>query len=60
MQIKKFINEVTNEMQFVKWPTRKMVLVSTLAVLVVSLLAATLLGGTDYALQHLLTQFVTL
>ncbi len=58
MQIKKFISEVLNEMKFVKWPTRNMVIVSSVSVLVVSILAASILGGADYGLQKLLTKFV--
>lgn len=58
MQIKKFINEVLNEMKFVEWPTKKVVMASTMAVLVISFFAAVYLGGADYELQRLLAKFV--
>lgn len=58
MQITKFIRDVRNEMRHVKWPTRKMIIGSTIAVLVISFLTAIYLGGEDVLLQKLLTKFV--
>jgi preprotein translocase SecE subunit len=58
MQITKFIKEVKGEMKHVKWPTKKMVLGSTLAVLLISALVAGLLAGEDMLLQKMLTKFI--
>ncbi len=58
MQITKFIKDVRNEMKYVKWPTRKMIIGSTIAVLVISFLTAVYLGGEDFLLQKALTKFV--
>lgn len=58
MQIMKFIKEVRGEMKYVKWPTRNMILGSTVAVLLISAVVAALLSGEDMLLQKLLTKFV--
>jgi preprotein translocase SecE subunit len=54
----KFIKEVRGEMKYVKWPTRNMILGSTVAVLFISAVVAALLSGEDMLLQKLLTKFV--
>jgi preprotein translocase SecE subunit len=53
----KFINEVRNEMKFVKWPTKKMVIVSSIAVIVISGFLAVFLGGIDFGLHKLLASY---
>ena len=58
MQILKFIKEVRNEMDNVKWPTRKMVIGSTIAVFFISALAAAYLGGADMLLQKFLAKII--
>lgn len=54
----KFIKEVKNEMKYVKWPTRNMIIGSTIAVLLISAVVAGLLSGEDMLLQKMLTKFV--
>lgn len=58
MQIRKFIKEVKEEMKYVKWPTKKMIIGSTVAVLLISFVVAIYLGGEDILLQKLLTKFI--
>ncbi len=55
----KFINEVRAEMAFVKWPTRRMVIVSAVAVVIISAFLAAFLGGVDFGLHKLLAKFFT-
>ena len=55
----KFINEVRAEMVFVKWPTRRMVIVSAVAVVIISAFLAAFLGGVDFGLHKLLAKFFT-
>jgi preprotein translocase SecE subunit len=59
MQIKKFIKEVLAEMEHVKWPSRKMIIGSTIAVFFISALTAAYLGGADVLLQKLLAKVVS-
>lgn len=54
----KFINEVLNEMQFVKWPTKRAVIASSFAVLVISVFMSIFLGAVDFGLQELLAKFI--
>ncbi len=58
MQIIKFIKDVRNEMKYVKWPTRNMILGSTVAVLLISAVVAALLSGEDMLLQKLLAKLL--
>ncbi len=58
MQITKFIKDVRNEMKYVNWPSRNMIIGSTIAVLLISAVVASLLSGEDMLLQKLLTKFV--
>jgi preprotein translocase SecE subunit len=58
MQITKFIKEVIGEMKNVKWPSKRMIVGSTIAVLFISFLTAVYLGGEDFLLQKALTKFV--
>ncbi len=58
MQILKFIKEVRGEMNHVKWPTRKMIIGSTIAVFFISALTAAYLGGADILLQKLLAKIL--
>jgi preprotein translocase SecE subunit len=56
--IKQYLREVRNEMTFVKWPTRKMVIGSTFAVFVISFLVAIYLSGLDMGLQKALAYII--
>lgn len=56
MNIKKFYKEVMAEMKNVKWPTKRMVMYSTLTVIVLSIVIASYLGGVDFGLQKLLVK----
>ena len=58
MQIVKFIKDVRNEMKYVQWPTRNMILGSTVAVLLISAVVAALLSGEDMLLQKLLAKLL--
>jgi preprotein translocase SecE subunit len=58
MQITKFIREVKGEMKYVKWPTRNMIIGSTIAVLLISAVTAALLSGEDMLLQKLLAKLL--
>jgi preprotein translocase SecE subunit len=58
MQIIKFIKEVKGEMKYVKWPTKRMIIGSTIAVLLISAVVAAMLAGEDMLLQKMLTKFV--
>ena len=58
MQITKFIKDVRNEMKYVKWPTKRMIIGSTVAVLLISAVVAALLAGEDMLLQKLLAKFL--
>lgn len=51
MKINKFLNEVRAEMKHVKWPTTKMALASTFAVIFISVLVGAYLWGLDTLLQ---------
>jgi len=53
-----FIKEVYAELKFVKWPTRKMIIASTVAVIFISFVVAIYLAGLDIVLQKLLAKFV--
>ena len=44
-------------MKFVKWPTKKMVIVSSIAVIVISGFLAVFLGGIDFGLHKLLASY---
>ena len=54
----KFLKEVRAEMQFVKWPTRRAVIASAIAVLVISVFMALFLGGIDLGLRELLAKYL--
>lgn len=54
----KFINEVLSEMQFVKWPTRRAVIASSIAVLVISIFMSAFLGGVDFGLREALAKLL--
>lgn len=53
-----FIKEVRAELKHVKWPTRKMVIASTIAVILISIVVALYLYGLDLVLQKLLAKFL--
>ena len=57
--IKQFINEVIAEMKNVRWPTRKMAVGSTIAVLLISIIVAAYLGVLDIELKKALAYIVT-
>ena len=58
MQITKFIKDVRNEMKYVKWPSTKMILGSTVAVLLISISIGVYLGALDIELKKLLAYLV--
>ena len=58
MKINKFINEVRDEMKYVKWPTRKMVMGSTLAVILISVSVGAYLGVLDHEFKLFLAYLV--
>jgi preprotein translocase SecE subunit len=53
-----FFKEVRAELKHVKWPTRKMVIASAVAVILISIVVAIYLSGLDLTLQKLLAKFV--
>lgn len=53
-----FVKEVRKELKHVKWPTRKMVIASSVAVIFISIIVAVYLAGLDLVLQKLLAKFV--
>ena len=55
MNILSFIKSVRAELVYVKWPTKKMVVYSTLAVIVISTVVALYLGGVDILLKKLIS-----
>jgi preprotein translocase SecE subunit len=55
MNILSFIKSVRAELVYVKWPTKKMVAYSTLAVIVISTIVALYLGGVDILLKKLIS-----
>ena len=58
MNIISFIKSVNAELAFVKWPTKKMVAYSTLAVVIISALVAIYLSGIDIILKKLIAQIL--
>ena len=54
-----FIQEVLAEMKHVKWPTRKMAIGSTVAVLIISVIVGIYLGALDLELKKLLAYLVS-
>ena len=54
MKINSFIKEVLAEMKNVKWPTNRMAIISTLAVIIISVLVGAYLYGVDTILKSLL------
>ena len=56
----KFIKDVRSEMKFVKWPTRKMIIGSTIAVLVISIIVGAYLGALDLGLKKVLAYLVNM
>lgn len=54
-----FIQEVLAEMKYVKWPTRKMAIGSTVAVLIISVIVGIYLGALDLELKKLLAYLVS-
>lgn len=55
MNILSFIKSVRAELVYVKWPTKKMVVYSTIAVIVISTIVALYLGGVDILLKKLIS-----
>lgn len=53
-----FFKEVRAELKYVKWPTKKMVIASAVAVILISIVVAIYLSGLDLVLQKLLAKFV--
>ena len=53
-----FLKESRIELKKVTWPTREETIRYTMAVIVISLALAALLGGADFIFKALLTRFV--
>lgn len=53
-----FLKESRTELKKVTWPTREETIRYTVAVIVISLAIAALLGGADFIFKALLTKFV--
>lgn len=53
-----FFKDVLKELKHVKWPTRKMVIASSVAVIFISIIVAIYLSSLDLVLQKLLAKFV--
>ena len=53
-----FLRESRIELKKVTWPTREETIHYTVAVIVISLAIAALLGGADFIFKTLLTKFV--
>lgn len=53
-----FLKEVKLEMKKVNWPNRQEVFKYTLAVILISFVVATFLGGFDFLFQFLINKFV--
>lgn len=60
MKIKHFIKEVIGEMDHVKWPTRKMAIGSTWAVILISVAVGAYLGVLDLFFKKALSVLVNL
>lgn len=58
MKISEYVKETRDEMAHVTWPSRKQALLYALAVVLVSILTAFLLGLFDYIFGRLLTLLV--
>ncbi len=58
MKIKKFINEVLAEMKNVKWPSKRMIIGSTIAVIIISSLVAIYLSGADVLFKKALVYLI--
>lgn len=54
-QVRKYIQEITNELQKVTWPTREQTTEKTVLVITVSIIAGLYLGLLDYIFQQLFT-----
>ncbi len=53
-----FFKDVRKELKHVKWPTKKMVIASSVAVIFISIIVAIYLSSLDLVLQKLLAKFV--
>jgi preprotein translocase SecE subunit len=60
MSFKKYIQDTKKELVHVSWPTQKEVLKMMLAVIVLSLVAAYILGGFDIIFKELLLKLLSL
>jgi preprotein translocase subunit SecE len=58
MKITEYIKDTRAEMAHVTWPTRKQAISYSIAVVIVSIVTALLLGLFDYIFSRLLTLFV--
>ena len=58
MKITEYIKDTRAEMSHVTWPTRKQAIMYSVAVILVSVITAALLGLFDYIFSRLLTLFV--
>ena len=57
-RITQFFKEVRAELKKVVWPTREETVRYTIAVVAVSLIAASFLGGLDFIFQYLVSRFI--
>ncbi len=53
-----YIKESKAELKKVSWPTREQAIQSTILVIVISVLTAVFLGGTDYILNKILERIL--
>lgn len=53
-----FLRGVKAEMKYIKWPTKRMIIMSTIAVILISTFVALYLDAVDMALRKLLTLIV--
>ncbi len=58
MKITEYIKDTRSEMEHVTWPTRKQAIFYSIAVVVVSVGVALMLGLSDYIFGRLLTLFI--
>ncbi len=58
MKITEYIKDTRGEMEHVTWPTRKQAIVYSVAVVLVSIVTALVLGLFDYIFTRLLTLFI--
>jgi len=55
---KQYVAEVKSEAKKVSWPTKKTAIKDSFIVVTVSLATAAFLGGVDYLLTYLMSEFV--